>query len=280
MRLGASRFVAGETLEQAVVALRILNDKGFRANTTLLGEGVRTEAESRAVVSAYKVILDRIAAEELRVNVAVKLTHLGLAFDEPLARANIGELVAHAGRLDNFVRLDMEESSFVDPTLRVFRELREDGHANVGTVLQSYLFRSPADLEGLLDLAPNLRFVKGAYLESPAVAYPAKKDVDAAFARLIERSLSAGGFTAVATHDTGLIEHAIAFAEKHDIPRSRFQFQMLYGVRGGLQVDLLRRGYDVLVATPYGPDWYRYLMRRLAERPANVLFIVRNLARR
>ncbi len=280
MRLGASRFVAGETLEQAVVALRLLNDKGLRANTTLLGEGVSTEAESRAVVGAYKVILDRIAAEKLRVNVAVKLTHLGLAFDESLAQANIGELVAHAGRLDNFVRLDMEDSSFVDATLQVFRVLREGGHENVGTVLQSYLFRSPADLEGLLDLSPNLRFVKGAYLESPAVAYPAKKDVDAAFTRLVERSLSAGGFTAIATHDTGLIAQALAFAEEHDIPRSRFQFQMLYGVRGGLQLDLARRGYDVLVATPYGPDWYRYLMRRLAERPANVLFIARNLTRR
>ncbi len=280
MRLGASRFVAGETLDQAVIALRRLNDNGLRANTTLLGEGVRGEAEAAAVVGAYKAILERIAVERLRVNVAVKLTHLGLSFDESLTRANIGELVAHAGRLGNFVRLDMEESSFVDATLRIFRELREDGHENVGTVLQSYLHRSPGDLEGLLDLTPNLRFVKGAYLEPEAVAHPKKKDVDASYARLVERSLSASGFTAVATHDTDLIAHVVAFTEAHEIPRSRFQFQLLYGVRAKLQLDLARQGYDVLVATPFGPDWYRYLMRRLAERPANVLFIARNLVRR
>jgi proline dehydrogenase len=272
--------VAGETLDQAVVVLRRLNEKGLWANTTLLGEGVNNEAETRAVVDAYRGILDRVAAEELRVNVALKLTHLGLAFDEELAQANTAELVAHAGRLGNFVRLDMEESTFVDATLRVFRALRESGHENAGTVLQSYLYRSPTDLEALLDLAPNLRFVKGAYLEPSTVAYPEKKDVDAAYARLIERSLEGGGFTAVATHDEALIAHTIAYAEDNDIPRTRFQFQMLYGVRGKLQLDLVQQGYDVLVATPYGPDWYRYLMRRLAERPANVLFIARNLVRR
>ena len=280
MRLGAARFVAGETLDDAVVVLRRLNDNGLKANTTLLGEGVSDEAETRVVVDAYREILDRIAAERLRVNVALKLTHLGLTFDEALARANIGELVAHAAGVGNFIRLDMEESTFVDATLRVFRSLREEGHANVGTVLQSYLYRTPADLEELLPLEPNLRFVKGAYLEPEEVAYPEKSDVDAAYARLIERSLTAGGFTAIATHDEALIDHAKSFAEDNDIPRTRFQFQMLYGVRSKLQLDLVQEGYDVLVATPYGPDWYRYLMRRLAERPANVLFIARNLVRR
>ena len=280
MRLGASRFVAGETLDQAVAVLRRLNDQGLRANTTLLGEGVVNEAETRAVVDVYREILDRIAAERLRVNVALKLTHLGLAFDEELAQANIAELVGHAGKRGNFVRLDMEESSYVEATLRVFRRLREDGYDNVGTVLQSYLYRSPADLDSLLDLAPNLRFVKGAYAEPASVAYPEKKDVDAAYARLVERSLSASGFTAIATHDVDLIVHAISYAKRNGIPRDRFQLQMLYGVRGKLQLELVRRGFDVLVATPYGPDWYRYLMRRLAERPANVLFIARNLVRR
>ncbi len=159
MRLGAARFVAGETLDDAVVVLRRLNEKGLKANTTLLGEGVTNEAETRAVVVAYREILDRIAAERLEVNVALKLTHLGLAFDEGLARANIGELVTHAAGLGNFIRLDMEESAFVDPTLRVFRSLREEGHLNVGTVLQSYLYRTPDDLESLLDLdaEPPLR---------------------------------------------------------------------------------------------------------------------------
>jgi proline dehydrogenase len=280
MRLGAARFVAGETLDQAVVVLRGLNDKGLLCNTTLLGEGVSDEAETRVVVESYREILDRIAADRLRVNVALKLTHLGLGFDEQLARANIGELVTHAARLGNFVRLDMEESAFVDATLRVYRSLREDGHENVGTVLQSYLYRTPGDLEALLDLSPNLRFVKGAYLEPPELAYPEKADVDDAYAKLVERSLSAGGFTAIATHDTALIARAIAYAKANGIGRDCFQFQMLYGVRGKLQLDLVANGYDVLVATPYGPDWYRYLMRRLAERPANVLFIAKNMVRR
>jgi len=280
MRLGASRFVAGETLDEAVLVLRRLNAQGLLANTTLLGEGVTNEAEARAVVGSYKVILDRIAAERLRVNVALKLTHLGLGLDEQLARSNIGELVGHAGRLGIFIRIDMEESWLVEPTLRTFRALRESGHENVGTVLQSYLHRSAADLESLLDLAPNLRFVKGAYLEPADVAYPDKADVDRAYAALIERSLLAGSFTAVATHDTDLIERAIAYAARNGVPRARFQLQMLYGVRSRLQLELVQRGFEVLVATPYGPDWYRYLMRRLAERPANVLFIARNLVRR
>jgi proline dehydrogenase len=150
----------------------------------------------------------------------------------------------------------------------------------VGAVLQAYLFRSEADLAALLPLAPNLRLVKGAYLEPPEIAYPKKSDVDAAYVRLLEASLSGGTFTAVATHDETLIEHAISFAREREIPSGRFQFQMLYGIRRQLQRDLVQRGFDVLVAAPYGPEWYRYLMRRLAERPANLLFLLRSLVRR
>ena len=278
-RLGAARFVAGESLDDAVPVLRRLNDSRLLTNTTLLGEGVRDEAETRAVVAAYRELLDRIRAEELRTNVALKLTHLGLTIDGELAQRNLAELVAHAAGVGNFVRIDMEESGHVDATLRIYRSLRESGHENVGAVLQSYLFRSEEDLAALLPLAPNLRLVKGAYLEPPEVAYPQKRDVDAAYVRLLEASLSGAGFTAVATHDETLIEHAIAFAREHAIPRERFQFQMLYGVRPRLQLDLVGRGFDVLVATPYGPEWYRYLMRRLAERPANLLFLLRNLVR-
>jgi len=278
-RLGAARFVAGESLDDAVPVLRRLNDSRLLTNTTLLGEGVRDEAETRAVVAAYRELLDRIRAEELRTNVALKLTHLGLTIDGELAQRNLAELVAHAAGVGNFVRIDMEESRHVDATLRIYRSLRESGHENVGAVLQSYLFRSEEDLAALLPLAPNLRLVKGAYLEPPEVAYPQKRDVDAAYVRLLEASLSGAGFTAVATHDETLIEHAIAFAREHAIPRERFQFQMLYGVRPRLQLDLVGRGFDVLVATPYGPEWYRYLMRRLAERPANLLFLLRNLVR-
>jgi proline dehydrogenase len=278
-RLGAARFVAGESLDAAVPVLRRLNEQGLLTNTTLLGEGVRDEAEIRQVVAAYREVLDRIHAEALSTNVALKLTNLGLSIDEELALRNVAELVEHAAQVGNFVRIDMEESGHVDATLRIYRRLRESGHQNVGAVLQAYLFRSEADLAALLPLAPNLRLVKGAYLEPPEIAYPRKRDVDAAYVRLLETSLTADGFTAVATHDETLIEHAIAFAREHGIPQERFQFQMLYGVRTRLQLDLVGRGFDVLVATPYGPEWYRYLMRRLAERPANVLFVLRNLVR-
>jgi proline dehydrogenase len=278
-RLGAARFVAGESLDDAVPVLRRLNDSGLLTNTTLLGEGVRDEAETRVVVAGYRELLDRIHAEELRTNVALKLTHLGLSVDEELAQRNLAELVAHAAGVGNFVRIDMEESRHVDKTLRIYRSLRESGHENVGAVLQSYLFRSEHDLAALLPLSPNLRLVKGAYLEPPEIAYPQKRDVDAAYVQLLETALSGAGFTAIATHDETLIEHAIAFAREHAIPKERFQFQMLYGVRPRLQLDLVARGFDVLVATPYGPEWYRYLMRRLAERPANLLFLLRNLVR-
>jgi proline dehydrogenase len=280
MKLGAARFVAGETIDDAVPVLRGLNEKGLKANTTLLGEGVRDEAEAAAVVAAYEAVLDRIAAERLNVNLALKLTHLGLEIDEELARANLERVVARAASHGNVVRIDMEQSAFVDATLRIYRALREAGHENVGTVLQAYLYRSEDDLRSLLDLRPNLRIVKGAYLEPAAVAYPQKVDVDAAYERLVELSLAEGGYTAVATHDERLIEHAIRFAEEHGIGRDRFELQLLYGVRPQLQLDLVRRGFTVLVATPYGPEWYPYLMRRLGERPANLLFFVRNLVRR
>ena len=175
-------------------------------------------------------MLDRIQAEGLRTNLALKLTHLGLSIDEELALRNLAELVEHAAQRGNFVRIDMEESRHVDATLRIYRGLRESGHENVGAVLQAYLFRTEADLAALLPLAPNLRLVKGAYLEPPEIAYPRKRDVDAAYVRLLETSLEAGGFTAVATHDETLIEHAISFAHERGIPQERFQFQMLYGI--------------------------------------------------
>jgi proline dehydrogenase len=279
-RLGAGRFVAGETLDECLVVLRRLNDRGLWANTTLLGEGVHDRPQAEAVVRAYEEVIDRIASEQLRANVALKLTHLGLELDEELAYENVRQLVRHAGTHDQFIRIDMEQSTFVDATLRIYRRLREEAALeNVGTVLQAYLYRTPADLDALLPLQPNLRLVKGAYLESPTIAYPQKSDVDAAYERLLERMLGGGGYTAVATHDERLIHHTIRFAEKHEIGRDRFEFQMLYGVRPQLQADLARRGYKVLVATPYGPEWYPYLMRRLGERPANLLFFLKNTIR-
>ena len=275
MRLGAARFVAGETLDECVAVLRKLNEQGLSANTTLLGEGVLEPGATERVVTAYESVIDRIAAENLRANVALKLTHLGLEIDEELAYANMTLLLGRG----SFIRIDMEQSQFVDATLRIYRRLRADGFDNVGTVLQAYLYRTPDDLDALLPLVPNLRLVKGAYLEPADLAYPRKADVDAVYAQLAERMLLGTGHVAIATHDEKLIDHIITFTEENGVARERFEFQMLYGVRPQLQLDLVRRGYKVLVATPYGPEWYPYLMRRLGERPANLLFFAKNTFR-
>jgi proline dehydrogenase len=280
MRLGAARFVAGETLDEAVPVLRALNEQGLKTNTTLLGEGVRDEAMALAVVDAYSGILDRIATEGLRTNIALKLTHLGLDLGEDFAYANVERLVRHAAERGNFIRIDMEESARVDPTLRIYRRLREAGHENVGTVLQSALYRTAQDLEALLPLSPNLRLVKGAYLEPPTVAHPKKADVDRSYVELAERMLTEAAYTGIATHDERIIRHVIDFTRRNEIGPDRFEFQMLYGIRQQLQLDLVRRGYQVLVATPFGAEWYFYLMRRLAERPANVLFLAKNVIAR
>jgi proline dehydrogenase len=280
MRLGAARFVAGESLDDCVAVLRKLNDAGLYANTTLLGEAIPDPAGAASVVDRYRELFDRLASEELRANVALKLTHLGLSFDEELAYANVERLVAHAGSVGNFARIDMEQSEHVEATLRIYERLRAAGHENVGTVLQSYLYRSPSDLERLLPLQPNLRIVKGAYLEPAAIAYPEKRDVDAAYLALVKQALVGGAYVAVATHDERLVSQVRAFAERAGIGRDRFELQMLYGVRPALQRELAADGLKVLVATPYGPDWYPYLMRRLAERPANLLFFIRSLVRR
>lgn len=280
MRLGASRFVAGTTLDECVATLRRLNEAGLHANTTLLGEALSDASEIEQVMRAYERIVERLVSEQLRANLAVKLTQLGLSIDAELAYANVERLVRRAEELGTFVRIDMEQSEHVDATLRVYKRLREAGHASVGTVLQSYLYRTPDDLERLLPLEPNLRIVKGAYLEPAEIAYPEKRDVDAAYVRLVERGLLGGAYIAVATHDEGIIEHVKAFVAREGIGRDRFEFQMLYGVRPTLQRSLAAQGFKVLVATPYGPDWFPYLMRRLAERPANLLFLLRNLVRR
>lgn len=277
MRFGAARFVAGESFEEAISVLRSLNQQGLKTNTTLLGEGVNDEATAHSVTTEYRRLLDRIAAEKLNTVIALKLTHLGLDLGEDVAYENIKQLVAHAAELKTFMRIDMEESARVDPTLRIYRRLRADGLDNVGMVLQSALYRTHGDLEALLPLKPNLRLVKGAYLEPPDIAFPKKIDVDRNYIMLAERKLLDGGYTAIATHDERIINHIIEFTQRHNIGNDRFEFQMLYGIRSQLQLDLVRRGYTVLVATPFGQEWYFYLMRRLAERPANLLFVLRGV---
>jgi proline dehydrogenase len=279
-RVGAARFVAGETLDECVAVLRKLHEAGFAANTTLLGEAIPDADGATAVTDEYERILERLVAEKLNANIALKLTHLGLAFDDEAAYANVERLVAKAGGLGTFVRIDMEQSDYVDATLRIYERLRDAGHDSVGTVLQSYLYRTRDDLERLLPRRPNLRIVKGAYLEPASVAFPDKRDVDRAFVELVERGLRGGAYIAVATHDETIIRTVQEFAAREDVPRDRFEFQMLYGVRSALQRRISGEGYKVLVATPFGPDWYPYLMRRLAERPANLGFFLKNLVRR
>ena len=279
-RVGAARFVAGETLDECVAVLRKLNEAGLHANTTLLGEAIPDVAGAASVTGEYEEILERLVTEKLKANVALKLTHLGLAFEEEVAYANIERLVVRAGELGTFLRIDMEQSDYVDATLRIYERLRDAGHDSVGTVLQSYLYRTPADLEGLLPRRPNLRIVKGAYLEPDSIAYPDKRDVDRAYVELVQRGLREGAYIAVATHDETIIRQVQAFAAQEGVSRDRFEFQMLYGVRPGLQRSIAADGYKVLVASPFGPDWYPYLMRRLAERPANLGFFLRNLVRR
>ena len=279
MRLGAARFVAGQTLDECVVVLRGLNEQGLSANTTILGEAVEDEEQAAAVTALYEEVIRRLVDEKLDANVSLKLTHLGLELDEELAYANVERLAALAQGLGSFLRIDMEHSGAVDATLRIYRRLREAGHDGVGTVLQSYLYRTARDLADLLPLAPNLRIVKGAYLEPPERAFPEKADVDRNFVELVETGLLGGAYIAVATHDERIVARVREFAQERGIERDRFEFQMLYGVRSGLQREVAAAGYRVLVATPYGPDWYPYLMRRLAERPANVAFLVRNLVR-
>ena len=280
MRMGAARFVGGETLDECVLVLRRLNQRGLHANTTILGESVTDAAESVALTAEYESILERLRAERLRCNLAVKLTQLGLLVGEELAFENVARLVDCAANLGNFVRIDMEQSEHVDATLRIYRGLRESGRDTVGCVLQSYLFRTETDLESLLPLRPNIRIVKGAYLEPASIAFSDKADVDANYARLVERAITGGAYAAIATHDDSLIEHAIRFTDTNSVPRDGFEFQMLFGIRPDRQVELANAGYKVLVATPFGRDWYPYLMRRMAERPANLTFVLRNVVRR
>ena len=280
MKLGASRFVAGETLDECITVLRGLNAKGLRVNTTILGEGVNDAATASLVTDNYAEVLSRLVSEKINGNVALKLTHLGLDLGEEIAYENIKRLVKLAADLGAFIRIDMEESARVDSTLRLYKRLREAGYSNVGTVLQAYLYRTQQDLTDLLPYNPNLRLVKGAYLEPDSIAYPKKSDVDANYLRLADRMLDAGGFTAIATHDERIINHVIDKTTTDGTARDLFEFQMLYGIRTQYQLDLAARGYRVLIATPYGPDWYYYLMRRLAERPANVLFFAKNMVRR
>ena len=283
-RAMARRFVAGETLDEAIAAVQALNRQGLLASLDHLGESVSTESGARAATAEILELLDAVQAGAVLSGVSVKLTQLGLDLSPALAAENLERIVAHAAQIGRFVRIDMESSEYVQPTLDLFEALWER-HKNVGVVIQAYLYRSAGDVARLIRLGASVRLVKGAYNEPPDVAYPLKADTDANFLRLAEQLFSAdarasGVFPAIATHDTRLIDWATDHTRRQGIPPDRFEFQMLYGIRPALQRQLAAAGYRVRIYTPYGPQWYPYFMRRLAERPANLFFLLRSFFRR
>jgi proline dehydrogenase len=274
----ASRFIAGEELEDALRAIRRLNAEGFMVTLDCLGESVQEMAGAEAACQVYLELLDRLAVEKLDSHVSIKLTQLGLAIDEALARRHLALLAARAAQHRNFVRVDMEGSAFTEATLRVFRAV--DAPRDVlGIAIQAYLYRAEADVEELLKCGARIRLVKGAYKEPPDISFPRKRDVDRNFQKLTEKLLTSTVYHAVATHDERLIATTEAFAREQGIPPEKFEFQLLYGIRRQLQRELLKQGWRVRVYVPYGREWYAYFMRRLAERPANLFFLMRNLFR-
>lgn len=274
----AQRFVAGETVEDAVKASREMNQLGIHVSLDHLGENTTNVDEAKKATDAALEILAAIGKEKLDANISVKLTSMGQDIDHDLCLDNICRVVKQAHEQGNiFIRLDMEGSAYTQSTLDLFRELWDDGHQNVGIVLQSYLYRTEQDVEDAIKRQVRVRLCKGAYLEPATVAYQEKAQVDRNYVRCMERLMSAGNYPGLATHDEAIINHAIDYARQNKIGPERFEFQMLYGVRRDLQKKLVGQGYNVRAYIPYGSEWYPYLMRRMAERPANLFFITSQL---
>ncbi len=291
MRIGlarrtAHRFVAGDTLEEAVAATRQLNSHGLEATMDHLGESVSDEAGARQATQDYLVLLDAIAQSGIKGTASLKLTQLGLDISEDLCMENVRAILDKAKTTGNHITIDMESSDYTDVTLGIYRKLRhEHGYDNVGIVIQAYLYRSEADMKALAAESAFVRLCKGAYKEPPDRAFPDKADVDANFVHIVEQFLNpeacaAGAYLGIATHDEKMISAAIAHIKQHNVPNENFEFQMLYGIRAKLQQQLHDDGYKVRIYVPYGTQWYPYFMRRLAERPANIIFFVSNLFRR
>lgn len=277
------RFVAGETLDEAIQVIRKLNQQNLKVTLDVLGESVNAEPESRVAKDQYLHALDAIAANHVSSNVSVKLTQMGLAIDPELCLDNMRQIVGKAKAIGSFTRIDMEGAAHTQSTLNIYKHLREE-FDNVGIVIQAYLYRSEADMKALLEMGANVRLCKGAYKEPPEIAFPSKKDVDANYVKLAEAYLNANGnhdgaYLALATHDEKIINWAKEYVAAHGVKNDRFEFQMLYGIRSDLQRKLAADGYTMRVYVPYGSHWYPYFMRRLAERPANVVFLASNLFR-
>lgn len=275
------RFVAGLTIDDALRAARAMNELGLGVSVDNLGENVTNAGEARHSAQLYHQMLDQMASQELNANVSVKLTHMGLDVDEGMAYEITSGLVQHAARIGNFVRVDMEGSAYTQRTLDFVRRLhREPEYAgHVGAVIQSYLHRSEKDVEQLVAGDIRIRLCKGAYKEPPEIAFEKKSDVDGNYVKLMKVLLKSGIYHGIATHDENMIRATIEFARRENVPASAFEFQMLYGVRRDLQQKLVKEGWRCRVYIPFGTEWYPYLMRRLAERPANAIFILKNLFR-
>jgi len=278
----SSRFVAGMHLDDVIRATEVVNGWGASVSIDNLGENVTNADESKHSAELYHQLLDQISTRKLNANVSLKLTHMGFDVSEELAFGLVTGLVDHAVRINNFVRVDMEGSPYTQRTLDFVRQLhRLPGHAGrVGTVIQSYLYRSEKDVNDLLAERIRIRLCKGAYKEPPEIAFPKKADVDANYVKLARTLLKSGIYHGIATHDERIIGAIKQFASAENIPASAYEFQMLYGVRRALQRRLVREGYGLRVYIPFGTEWYPYFMRRLAERPANIFFIARQLLRK
>ena len=273
-----TRFVAGETIDEAVAAIRKINADGCSASFDHLNESVNSAAETADEVTEYRQVLEQIDATRIQSNVSIKLTQFGLEIDPELAFKNARAVVEDAARRGNFVRIDMEGSSVTQATIDIFKRMRAEFDLNdVGIVLQSYLYRTFEDARQLLKIPARIRLCKGAYSEPAEVAYPDKKDVDDNYVRVMKLLLSSGVYHGIATHDPKMIEATTGFAQREGIGKDAFEFQMLYGIRRDLQTQLARDGYNLRVYVPYGKHWYPYFMRRLAERPANIWFVLKNL---
>jgi proline dehydrogenase len=281
------RFISGETLEEAFPAIEKLRAAGMRTTVDVLGEAVTAEAEARAAAARYLVVLDQLAARGVEPNVSLKPTQMGLGVSPELARETVGSIVAKAAAMGGFVRIDMEDHPTTDATLALWRAVRPanalegpiDGGPDVGIVIQAMLRRSEADIEMCVAEGARVRLCKGAYKEPSSVAFPDKPDVDASYERLMLRLIRAGRYPGLATHDERLIARATEVAKAEGIGAERFEFQMLYGIRRDLQEKLVAEGWRVRVYVPFGSQWYPYFMRRLAERPANVTFLLKNMWR-
>lgn len=273
-----TRFVAGENIDEAADAIRKINSSGCSASFDHLNESVNSAEETKAEVAEYLSILDQIDTTGINSNASIKLSQFGLVIDPELAYRNARAVVEDAARRGNFVRIDMEGSDVTQATIDIFKRLRSEfGLNDVGIVLQSYLFRTYKDAQELLKIPARIRICKGAYSEPPEVAYADKKDTDENYIKVMQLLLSSGVYHGIATHDPKMIAATVDFAQKEGIGKEAFEFQMLYGVRRDLQTQLARDGYNLRVYVPYGKHWYPYFMRRLAERPANIWFIMKNL---